>query len=145
MADSTSKSCDRVLIFGCISYYGVPTTATSDHSWQYLSELWQDLLNLFGINPLHKHPAISKPMVWLRAALETLSCTEILTNQQLLEWPASHCTSPCMRIAFTNSTNLSSMDPANVITISQCVIPDDIIAAQSPGLQHHCSLARQQG
>ena len=51
MADCTAQTCAQAFLSGWIARFGVPPSVTSDRGRQFISELWRDVLHLFGIKP----------------------------------------------------------------------------------------------
>ena len=51
MADCTAQTCAQAFLSGWIARFGVPASVTSDRGRQFISELWRNVLHLFGIKP----------------------------------------------------------------------------------------------
>ena len=51
MADCTAQTCAQAFLSGWIARFGVPASVTSDRGCQFISELWRNVLHLFGIKP----------------------------------------------------------------------------------------------
>ena len=53
MADCIAETCAQAFLSGWIVHFGVLASITSDRGYQFISELWKDLLHLLSIKLTH--------------------------------------------------------------------------------------------
>jgi transposase InsO family protein len=83
LADMTSSTCAAALLDGWIARFGVPDDLTSDRGTQFVSELWQSLSRLLGVQ-LHQtrayrpaaNGAVERVHRVLKASLMARNCAE---------------------------------------------------------------------